>query len=159
MTAIAFRDGILACDRQVTWGSVKTVVCKYRKVDIPNLGPCVVVMSGYINASDKIFHQLRSMTMGTGEPLGDMKILSRYGFAITKDLAVHGIYGDGFVGSAEHPDNPFFAEGSAFEFLTGAMAAGKSAPDAVNLACQYLESCGQGVDIVDVKGYLSDEIF
>lgn len=43
MTAIAFRDGILAVDRQVSWDAITTIAKKYHKVKIPGFGVCCVV--------------------------------------------------------------------------------------------------------------------
>ncbi len=145
MTAIAYRDGILACDRQVTWSSVTSIAKKYHKVKVPGMGVCVLVMSGYVYGEEVILEQLASTSKGTGQSTGDMQPQSRYGFLITKDLHVHGVYGDGRVGLREHHDNTFFAEGSAFQFLMGAMAAGMSAESAVNLACEYCDACGQAL--------------
>lgn len=42
MTAIAFRDGILAVDRQVSWDAITTIAKKYHKVKIPGFGVCCV---------------------------------------------------------------------------------------------------------------------
>ena len=66
MTAIAYRDGILACDRQLTWGDVKNVVCKYRKIKVPGLGVCVVAMSGYGYGISVIYEHLSGTTAGIG---------------------------------------------------------------------------------------------
>ncbi len=71
-----------------------------------------------------------------------------FSYAIRQDLVVYPIYGDGKLGL---PDtNEFIADGSAFEFLMGTMAAGCGAEEAVRLACHYCDSCGQGVDCYDV---------
>lgn len=156
MTAIAFRDGILATDRQVTWDCVKTITKKIHFVRVPGYGPCIVSLSGYVWGEEKILEQLKSFTEGTGQDTGDMGRQSRYGFLITKDMHVHGIYGDGRVGIREHHENGFFAEGNAHSFLLGAMAQGATAEEAVKLACEYCNNCGLGVDVLDVKAYLSE---
>ena len=59
--------------------------------------------------------------------------------------------------SKHAPPSHFIAEGSAFQFLMGAMAAGASSREAVALACDYCDSCGQGIDTVDVREALKDE--
>lgn len=151
MTAIAYRDGILATDRQVTWSKVATVADKHRKIDVPGYGLCLVCLSGFVYAEERIFRQLEHTTVGDGQDIGDTNAQARYGFLITKDLKVHGVYGDGTVGVEEHYENKFFAEGSAFDFLMGAMANGASAHTAVRLACEYLDGCGQGINVIDVR--------
>lgn len=156
MTAIAFRGGILAADRQVSWDSVSSITKKIHFVRVPGYGPCIVAMSGYVWGEEKIIEQLKSFTEGTGQSTGSMTNEARYGFLTTKEMHVHGIYGDGRVGIREHHDNDFFAEGSAHAFLIGAMAHGATAEEAVNLACQYCNNCGHGVDVLDVKAYLGE---
>ena len=151
MTAIAYRDGIIASDRQVTWGSVAGVSRKIHKVEVHYFGTCLVAMSGFVYGEEVILNQLRTNSSGKGEDIGQMQRDSRYGFLITKGMKAHAIYGDGRVGMEEHHENTFIAEGSAFQFLMGAMAAGASAREAVALACEYCDSCGQGIDVVDVK--------
>lgn len=154
MTAIAFRDGILAVDRQVSWDTITTIAKKYHKVKIPGFGVCCVVMSGFVYGEEVIVDLLSQTAKGTGQDTGDMKAQARYGLIITKDLHVHGVYGDGRVGLREHHENKYFAEGSAFQFLMGAMAAGMGAESAVNLACTHCNGCGHGVDVVNVKEFL-----
>lgn len=157
MTAIAYRDGTLACDRKVTWSTVTSVTKKYRKLKVPGFGVCVLAMSGYTYGIDVISERLQETAKGTGQPTGDMEAQSRYGFLITKDLHVYGVYGDGRVGAREHHANEFFAEGSAFQFLMGAMCAGLDAESAVKLACEYCDGCGHGVDGINVKEFLKYE--
>ena len=154
MTAIAYRDGILVTDRQVTWSSVVTVADKHKRITIPGFGDCFVCMSGFVYGEEVVFEMLETTTKGTGADIGDMRCQSRYGFLITKDLHVHGIYGDGRVGMREHHENKYFAEGSAFQFLMGAMAHGASAEEAVRLACELCDGCGQGVNVINVKELL-----
>lgn len=151
MTAIAYRDGIVAADRQVTWGSVAGVAKKIHKIEVHRYGLCIVAMSGFVYGEEIILEQLRTNISGRGENIGEMQRDSRYGFLVTKGLKVHPIFGDGRVGMEEHQENQFIAEGSAFQFLMGAMAAGASAREAVALACDYCESCGQGINVVNVR--------
>lgn len=148
MTAIAYRNGVLAVDRQVTWGNIATTTNKVHTVNIPGIGLCLVAMSGKLRPVDDIVEHLKTTSRGRKEPFSD----SRYGIAVTQELVVYPIYGDGKLGL---PDtNEFIAEGSAFEFLMGTMAAGCTAEEAVRLACHYCDSCGQGVDFYDVAGTL-----
>ena len=152
MTAIAYRNGVLAVDRQVTWGNIATTTNKVHTVNIPGIGLCLVAMSGKLRAVDDIVEHLKTTSRGRKEPFSDLIPDSRYGIAVTQELVVYPIYGDGKLGL---PDtNEFIAEGSAFEFLMGTMAAGCTAEEAVQLACQYCDSCGQGVRFYDVAGTL-----
>lgn len=43
---------------------------------------------------------------------------------------------------------PFFAWGSGRQVAIGAMAAGKTAAEAVEIACKHCDSCGLGVDVL-----------
>lgn len=148
MTAIAYRNGILAVDRQVTWGNIATTTDKVHTVNIPGIGLCLVAMSGKLRAVEDIVEHLKTTVRGRKEPFSDLIPDSRYGIAVTQERVVYPIYGDGKLGL---PDtNEFIAEGSAFEFLMGTMAAGCGAEEAVRLACHYCDSCGQGVDFYDV---------
>jgi hypothetical protein len=44
-------------------------------------------------------------------------------------------------------DAPFYAEGSAYQILIGAMAAGASAKEAVQIACKYDTRCGGEIHV------------
>lgn len=157
MTAIAYRAGILAVDRQVTWDSITSTTTKWRRINVPGAGDCIVVMSGYAYGIDIIHEQLSKSAKGLGTDIGSMNKETRYGFLITKDLTVHGIWGDGRVGPSEHYENEYFAEGGALSFLLGAMAYGASAVEAVKLACNHCDGCGHGVDVIDVRKELNNE--
>lgn len=157
MTAIAYRAGILAVDRQVTWDTITSTTTKWRRINVPGAGDCIVVMSGYAYGIDIIHEQLSKSAKGLGTDIGSMNKETRYGFLITKDLTVHGIWGDGRVGPSEHYENEYFAEGGALSFLLGAMAYGASAVEAVKLACNHCDGCGHGVDVIDVRKELNNE--
>ena len=49
-----------------------------------------------------------------------------------------------------HPENKFMAWGAGRDFALGAMAAGKTAIEAVEIASQFCNSCGNGVDVFRV---------
>jgi len=46
-------------------------------------------------------------------------------------------------------DMPFWAAGCGADYAIGAMAAGKSAKEAVEIACKFDNQCGLGVDVLD----------
>ena len=154
MTAIAYKDGILAVDSQCTWGAMITKTKKYHTVEVAGIGTCVVAMSGNIHAVENLIEWIAENTKGRDTPFEGLTSNIRYGFAITQDLIVYPIFGNGYIG---HPDtNRFVAEGCAFEFLHGAMAAGKGAFQAVELATLYCDGCGGPVLKVDVKQHIQD---
>lgn len=149
MTAIAYKGGILAVDSQCTWGAMKTHTKKYQIVDVCNIGVCVVVMAGNVHAAEHVTDWIMKNDHGRDTPFEGLQSNARYGFAITEDLIVYPIYGNGYIG---HPDtNKFVAEGCAFEFLHGAMAAGKGAFQAVELATMHVDGCSGPVILIDVK--------
>ncbi|MCU6209420.1 hypothetical protein, partial [Enterobacter cloacae] len=98
MTAIAYRDGILALDRQVTWDTITSITSKYRKIKVPGYGVCVACLGRYVFGAGVFFCRLPATSKGTGEDTGGMATETRYGFIVTKDLHIHGLYGDGRVG-------------------------------------------------------------
>jgi ATP-dependent protease HslVU (ClpYQ) peptidase subunit len=49
-------------------------------------------------------------------------------------------------------DMPFWAAGCGADYAMGAMAAGKSAAEAVEIACRFDTGCGLGVDILEFEG-------
>lgn len=150
MTAIAYRDGILAADRQVSWDGIRGVAVKMQTIRVPSIARHVVVaMSGNVRASGDIIENLKINGRGTGTAFDGCTVSSRYGIAVDSDGRIYPVYGDGKLGSVDI--NEYVAEGSAFQFLMGAMAQGASAPEAVQLACKHLDYCGMGIDAVNVQ--------
>lgn len=152
MTAIAYRDGMIAADRKVTYGNIH---CEYNKIEVihvHNIGPCVVALAGKIRATDAMKEHLKTTQGARSEPFPTCDPCSRYGIAVSRDLKVYPIFGDGHIGA---PDlSPFVAEGNAFDFLMGAMAAGASARYAVELACEHCDGVGRGMNFYDVVDML-----
>ena len=70
MTAIAYRDGILATDRQVSWDQASNATKKIHFVRVAGMGPCIVALSGYVWGEEKILSQLKEFTEGTGQDIG-----------------------------------------------------------------------------------------
>lgn len=46
-------------------------------------------------------------------------------------------------------DTPFWAAGCGADYALGAMASGKTAQEAVEIACRFDIGCGLGVDVLD----------
>lgn len=154
MTAIAYKDGILAVDSQCTWGTLKTQTKKYYVVNVYNIGDCVVALCGNVHAAEHIVKWVSDNENGRDTPFEGLTSNTRYGFAITEDLIVYPIYGNGYVGLPD--ENAFVSEGCAYEFLHGAMAAGATAQRAVELAVDNCDGCGFPVMAIDVKGMILD---
>lgn len=156
MTAIAYRDGMIAADRQSTFDNISHQFVKIRTMEVHTLGWCVVAMSGYIGNVERMCDILKYNIKGTGTALVDYGMNNSYGLICDSLGKVYRVYGDGLVGSAEI--NEFLAEGSAFGFLCGAMAQGVTAQEAVKLACKHCDGVGQAVDVVNVMEELQPYI-
>lgn len=157
MTAIAYRDGILAVDGQTSWGNIKTNSRrKIQAVHIPGIGDCLVVLCGTVHGCENLMNHLTMYSSSAGKPFEGMEASSRYGIAVDSRMTAYPVFGDGYVGAADF--NEFIAEGSAFEFLMGAMSAGASAKEAVELACKYCNYCGGDVYTVDVGEWVRRDI-
>lgn len=156
MTAIAYRDGVLVADRQVTFNNLIEVMDKTQVVHTAKFGKVMLALAG----SKKSVHELIEWieTNNGSKPGGfdDMVAAGRYGLLITKDKTVHSIFGDGYVGPAEHSDNQFFTEGSGGDFCSGAMAWGANAIEAVSLACEHCEYCGMGYTVLNWSEVFQD---
>ncbi len=67
-------------------------------VSIPGIGLCLVAMSGKLRPVNDIVEYLKTTVRGRKEPFSDMNPDSRYGIAVTQDIIVYPIYGDGKLG-------------------------------------------------------------
>lgn len=66
-----------------------------------------------------------------------------FGLILTEDRKVYKIYGNGTISEIE---GDVCTEGSAFEFLAGAIRGGKTAVEAIELAIKYRGDCANGVN-------------
>lgn len=157
MTAIAYRDGILAVDGQTSWGNIKTKSgSKIKPLEIPGFGRCLVALSGTVHGVENLFNFLKTSCDGADRPFEGMETASRYGIVVDYKLRVYPVFGNGYIGEQDH--NPIVAEGSAFEFLMGAMCAGASAEEAVRLACEHCNYCGGEVEVMNVRSWHIDVV-
>lgn len=138
VTVIAYRDGILASDSQVTSGDIKVGIC--RKVTKTEDGWLAGAAGGissvqqFLNWAEirdpDIFVKLdESFTGFLIDPEGIT-------FIVESDLVP-------FEVKAE-----FHAEGHGREVAIGAMATGATAEEAVAIAIKYVDGCGGEIQVV-----------
>lgn len=140
MTAIAYRDGVLAADSMVGGGNqiFGTDRKLWRRLD--------GALMGAVGRSE-IAHPFRELFMAG---------LEREFICVSKDNEDFGalvVYADGqcwaygVYGRYPLEQGPFTAMGSADVFLMGAMAAGASAEEAVALAIAWRKDIGGPVQV------------
>lgn len=156
MTAIAYRDGILVADRQVTFNSLIEVMDKTKVVNTAKFGKVMLALAGSKKSVHEMIEWIETNKGSKPGGFDDMVAAGRYGLLITKDKTVHSIFGDGYIGPAEHASNLFFAEGSGGDFCAGAMAWGANAIEAVSLACDLCEYCGMGYTVLNWSEVFQD---
>lgn len=144
MSIIAYKDGVVAADRQATVDS-RRVTCG--KLIIRRLGKRQVAIAS--TGSDALWQLRIEWLLRRGKP-GDYP-------PCTVDDALHTsiiVFGDGtphfftFTGIPSFVEDNFHAWGSGADIATGAMAAGASAVEAVRITCRHNVYCGVGIDYV-----------
>ena len=135
MTVLAWDGKLLAADRQATFGGTAvpyTKIFHHNEELIGVVGEiqeCLVFLEWYKN--------------GHNNP----KPIFKEGFGAY-------IVKDGKLWKYEHflmpilMDMPFWAGGCGADYAMGAMAAGKDAKEAVEIACRFDINCGLGVDVL-----------
>lgn len=139
MTVIAYDGKILAADKQATYGSTMFPVKK-----IFRLGDELLAGAGDWSECNTF-----AKWYVDGCPL-DKKPDFKNGVSML--LIKNGEiwkYEDELV--PFKIDMPFWALGSGADFAMGAMAAGKNAVEAVEIACKFDKDSGLGVDFADVE--------
>ena len=153
MTVIAYRDGIMAADSLATAGDRIAGHCrKVFKVMTPR-GPEVFGVAGGALYTPLLRAYLEGKApipmpneVERGKPQTD-----RSGYAaIVVGAAGIRILEDGCEELA--PDAPYYALGCGAKFAQGALAAGKSAEDAVKIAIECSPWCGGPVQAEKVDG-------
>lgn len=137
MTAIAYRDGIMAADSaERSQGTLLGYAKKIARLSDGTL----VAGAGQASACVKFVAWI------SGGEDGKLDIQA-------EDFAALVVKPDGRVfrydkeGFALEINGEFHAEGCAYKLLIGAMAAGASAEEAVNIAVQYDGYCGGDVQV------------
>ena len=153
MTVIAYRDGIMAADSLATAGDRITGHCKKVFKVVTPRGPEVFGVAGaatYVPLIREYLEGKGQLPMPNdverGVPQAD-----RHGYAVL--VASRGgvrVIADGCESAA--PDAPYHAIGCGSMFAQGALAAGKSAEDAVRATMECSPWCGGPVQAEKVDG-------
>lgn len=161
MTAIAYRNGTLAAGKAWQIAGQWELYSKIRTYYSKRWNNHVIVVMAGVAAYIDLAHA--ASEHGTEWPdckLYDPDSLPGHtcGIVVTKDRTVHRLFENGNL-SPDMGWNSLLSEGSAFEFVRGALAAGASALEAVQLAVDLTTHDAIGVDWVtweDAFGH-SDE--
>lgn len=144
MTTIAFKDGIMASDSQCT-DDYQAFLTKVRKIDrLPN--GALLGQAGDADSREVIalLAKATPKKLPTRKELGETKtkfsgILAFPNglvFLVCVEASGEGSDG-GWRGEVVEIEDRMCAVGSGYQFALGAMAAGKSAKQAVEIACRY----------------------
>lgn len=139
MTAIAYRDGVMAADslaecHGIVLGSVRKIA-RRRDGALAGAAGMEMVCAEFI----------RRFVAGTDEDY-------RPELKDERDFSAVIVTPDGQIWQANAQgrfliDAPFYVDGSAYQLMIGAMAAGASAEEAVRIAIKYDTRCGGAVQI------------
>lgn len=136
MTVIAWKDGVLAADKRSTDGSLARTTTKIDRA------PNGALMGGTGNSS--VCRELRDWWIA-GADVAKWPTKGTDATLLVIELGGRALlYWDGPV-PVELEDG-FIAIGSGSDFATAAMHLGKSAREAVEVACLFCTSCGNGID-------------
>lgn len=146
MTTIAYKDGWMAADSKCTDGWTGAFLTKTHKIWRCKKNGALVGQCGDADCRD-ILPLLEGATpkrMPTREQLANTKCSGSWivafprGAVFIVDVETRNM-GDGaeWSGSVVEIEERWCAVGSGQQFALGAMAAGKSAADAVHIACRY----------------------
>ena len=157
MTTIAYRDGILATDRQMAHGHyIKPTDCKLHLVQSTFSIDYAIAFSGTFSMGLAFVEWIKE-----GQMLGKFPIKN-----IDNKMAFHALVVQRMVGSQNsrcdyygtdlipisEDDTPYTAQGSGDEFALGAMWHGATAVQAVQAANEHCAWSGYGVLYVDLPG-------
>lgn len=140
MTVLAWDGKTLAADRQLTLGGTPIPSTKIHREDDHLVGLLGEVQEGlaflewYRGGCDP--KEKPTMKQGFAAYVVIGKQLWKYESMLIPYLI----------------DMPFWGAGSGGEFAIGAMAAGKTATEAVEIACQFDNCCGLGIDTLSLEG-------
>lgn len=141
MTVIAWDGEMLAADKRAVMGGSAYPVTKIHRVDRDRLAG----IAGNLSRGQIIVEWLRAGAAVADYPKQD---------GDDDWTGVMVVHRDGRIDKYEtrgvpfRIDHPFYAIGTGRDFATAAMALGKTAREAVELACIYGADCGNGVDVL-----------
>jgi ATP-dependent protease HslVU (ClpYQ) peptidase subunit len=140
VTTIAYKDGVLAADRQSNWGGGKAGFV--RKIGRNKAGD-LIGLTGDCASCATFLTWFEAGEQGEAPP---MKVEDDDSFAMIA-RAGGALMLRSNRGVVEL-DAPYFAMGSGREYALGAMAHGAGAAAAVDIACRLDNSSGGGVDVL-----------
>ena len=139
MTVIAYRDGIMASDKQAAYGQLRSTVTKIFRIENVLVGIC-----GELNYALELVQWLRSGAKPKNIPH----------FQLTEDAQTMMVIQDRKIWIYAQGSVPFRHEdeyasiGSGSECATAAMWCGKSAVESVQCAIALNTGCGMGIDVL-----------
>lgn len=148
MTAIAFRDGVMAADRGAWRGNVRYGgATKIARSPSGALGAA----AGYASVCEQFKKWLENAGFEAGDPF-DPQNEKDSDFAAIIAVDARHVYAMDHKGRIHlRPRHAFHTEGGCEDFLAGAMAAGASAEEAVKLAVKYHGNASGGVQVEKLR--------
>lgn len=150
MTAIAYRDGVMAADTLVTGADMVRGRC--RKIVRSPVG-VIAACAGEAGTSTMFRRWIEGggvddwINAGFGVERGFSPGVDRGGFGAILVLPDATVVCLDWRGRPIIMEAAFYTEGAAEQILTGAMAAGASAEEAVRIAIAYDCGCGGEVQV------------
>lgn len=145
MTAIAYRDGILAADSVAWGGDNRIIACERKKITRLKDGS-LFAAAGRSISIDKVVNSLQEYSS-----LSSIKPLEKEDDLIAIWVKKNGIY---LVSHDLYPvliDQSFFCVGGCDQFMWGALYAGATAVQAVELAIKYTDCAGGRVQSESIE--------
>jgi len=140
MSVIAWDGKTLAADKLGCMGSLKITITK-----IFCLATCLVGYVGEIDAGEELVDWFSNGAVPGDFPAGQRNIdKSNWLLVIAPDKSIKKYERTPFPITIE---DPFFAMGSGRDYAMAAMYLGKTAREAVEIACIFDNGCGNGVDV------------
>lgn len=145
MTVIAYRDGIMAADKQSTFQDMRMRTTKLFQHDDWIVGGC-----GGTAKIREIHEWMRNgmdpLTLPSFQRESETSVVM---LLVKKD----GLYYMDDSHALIHIEQSFYACGSGRDFAMAAMHMGATAKEAAEIACIYSSTCGMGVDTMQVPGW------
>lgn len=138
VTVIAWDGKTLAADKMMGFGSSKSSVTKIFKI-----GGALVGFAGHSANGQELLEWFRSSRRPSDFPASQRGVDSVTLLVIESDGKIL------HYGQSPHPmiiEDAFHAIGSGDEFALAAMYLGRTARDAVEVACALCPTCGNGID-------------
>lgn len=148
MTTVAYRDGVLAFDEQVTWGNVKwATTTKARRI-----GDMIVACSGCSSLCHAYLQWVEdnpALVLGLA-PIQEWKQGAERDFDALI-ITNSGIYSHDGAGKPYPVKAAYLAIGSGMPFALGAMEMGATAVEAVKVAAKLDNSTGGKIRTLSIK--------